>query len=195
MYLTASGQFDTIKVHVEPGDLKSGGWVRLDEAIKKAYGNVQNPAASLGSYKWSPTGKLARLNTEQLTTETMPPEGNTDTGKPVPGNPPVDDERFAIQFEAQERAGGTWQTLPGHPYSLNRIVVNNNGEFRKLGLVQFGQNKCQPITPNNVDLSNEVDKPCAYMVRLRSRRRLTTGRNADNWSGELLAFCARKGVE
>ena len=249
------GQFDTIPVRVDPGDLQSGGWVRLDQAITDAYSAAQSntgtasPIAALGSYQWSPTGKLAGLNTEQLTSETMPPESNTDAGDPVPGSPPVDDEQFAIKFEVEERVGSTWQAMPADGQTLNRIVLNNTPEFRKLGVVQLEQEACQPVTTSDVDLkytlyhphlegaeleirrndqntwttlndaatelsffnvsttasqydhnyndvfdiSSEVDKECAYMVRLRSRRRLTTGRSADGWSGELVAFCAREG--
>jgi hypothetical protein len=242
-------QVDTIAVEVEPGDLKTGGWVRVDEAIRDAYQARQNdpstpsPLASLGSYKWSPTDQLARLNTEH-----KPDESNTEAGDPVPGSPPIDDEHFAIRFEVQERVNNTWQNLPGHGRTLNRITINNNGEFRKFGVVQLEQDLCQPITTENADLkytlyhphlegaeleirrndqnnwttlkdpatelsffnvsstdskydhnyndrfdiASHVDEECAYMVRLRSRRRLTTGRSADGWNSDLLAFCARE---
>lgn len=253
VYQTQS-RSDPIQVHIEPSDLTSGGWVRIDDAIRNAYQaaqnnpNTQSPVASLGSYKWAPTNKLAKLNTEQLTSESMPPEGNTAAGNPVPGSPPVNDEFFAIRFEAQERIGGTWYNLPAHGKTLNRIAVNNNAEFRKLNVVQLQSNACKPITLNDVDLaytlyhphlegaeleirrndqniwttlndsstelsffnvsstasrydhnyndqfdiSGHVDKECAYLVRLRSRRRLTTGRRSDSWSDELLAFCAEE---
>lgn len=242
-WLYSHNPFDVVKVEVEPGDLKPGGWVRADEAIRNA-----NTSMGLGNYHWSDTGKLAKLDTEPLTTESMPPEQNTDAGQKVPGNPPVDDETIAIQFEVQEQTGNTWRDLPGSGWSLNRIVVNNNTEFRKARVVQLDQDRCQPITTQNVDLrytvyhphmsgaqvhiqrndqsnwtrlddtatelsfanvsttdgkfdhnhndrfdiSSDVDKECAYIVRFRSRRRLTTGRSRDGWNSDLLAFCARE---
>jgi hypothetical protein len=247
VYLTSGGQFDVIQVRVEPSDLKSGGWVRLDEAITNAYSNASNTLAGLGAYKWSPSGKLAGLDTRQLTSETLPAESAVATGDPVPGSPPVDDETIAIKFELQERQNNTWQSMPGDGTTLNRIVVNNNTEFRKLGVVQLDADACQPVTTENVDLrytlyhphmegaeleiqrgdqnawnriddpstelsffnvsstdgkydhnyndnldiSHHVSKSCSYIVRFRSRLRLTTGRSADGWSAELQSFCAR----
>ncbi len=252
VYVTRN-QFDLIRVRVEPGDLNNG-WVRIDDAIRDAYQTAQNnsstasPIAALGSYQWAPTGQLAGLDTTELTTETMP--SAPDPGKPVPGSPPVDDEEFAIQFELQEQVGSTWQTLPADGTTLNRIVVNNNGEIRTFDLVQLEADPCKDITPDNVDLtytlyhphleggeleirrndqttwttlsdpdpatelsffnvsstdskfdhnyndqfdiSGHVDQECAYMVRFRSRRRLTTGRSTDGWNDDLLAFCPRK---
>ncbi len=242
-YLFSVNPFDMVEVEVKPGDLKPDGWIRADEVIRNA-----NTSMSLNNYAWSDTSKLARLDTGPLTPESMPPEGNTDAGQPVPGNPPVDDKTIAIKFEVQEQIGNTWRDLPGSGWSLNRIVVDNNTEFRKVRVVQLDQDRCQPITPDNVELrytvyhphmagaqlhiqrndqnswtklddsatelsfssvsttnskydhnyndkfgiSSDVNKECAYIVRFRSRRRLTDGRNKDGWNSDLLAFCARE---
>lgn len=237
---------DLIQVRVEPGDLNPGGWVRVDRAIKNAYGSSGSRPAPLSDYRWVPSGDLARLDTEPLTTEPDVPLGAAGPGDPVPGSDRIADEQVAIRFEAQERTSGGWQALPGDGRTLNRIVVNNNPEFRKLDVVQLGNEECRPITTADVDLeytlyhphlrgaelemrradqgswttlndsstelsffnngttdarfdhnyndrsdiSGEVPKECTYLVRLRSRRRLTTGRSADHWSGELRAFYA-----
>lgn len=242
----SGSRFDLIPVEVTPSDLKGGGWVRPDEMIKSAH--TSSAPAGLGAYKWTPSGQLAGLDTRQLTTETMPSESSVSTGDGVPGSPPVDDEEIAIRFEVQERRGGTWQNLPAHGTSLNRIVINNNTEFRKFGIVQLENDACQPITTEDVDLkytlyhphmegaeleirrgdqsswttindsstelsffsvsttdpkydhnhntkldiASHVDKACSYIVRLKSRRRLTTGENADNWSWEMQSFCAEE---
>jgi hypothetical protein len=246
---------DWFKVWVESGDLNNpGGWVRIDEVIKKTYNQRKQSGLTAGplqDYRWYSAGTLAHLRTEPLTTESDVPENAAAAGGAVPQSDRIADERIAIRFEIEERKASGWTSLPSKTgTTLNRLVVNNNPAFRKLGIPQLDGNPCKRIKTSDVDLeytvyhphlrgarlqirraganqnwsaalndsstelsfadvdstakkyehnnnpsfdiSGEVTEECAYLVRLLSQRRLTTGRSNDNWSETLRVFTTVK---
>lgn len=166
---------DWFKVWVESSDLNPGGWVRIDEVIKRTYNDRKQrglTAGPLRDYRWYSAGTLAHLRTGPLTTEPDVPDNAVDAGDSVPQSDRIADEHIAVKFEIeQQKASGTgWRSLSGNGTTLNRLVINNNAGVRKLGIPQLGGDPCNRIDPSDVDLAYTVYHPHLRGARLQIRR-------------------------
>jgi hypothetical protein len=95
-----------------------------------------------------------------------------DAGDSVPQSDRIDDEHIAVKFEIEQQkaSGAGWRSLSGNGTTLNRLVVNNNAEVRKLGIPQLGGDPCNRISPSDVDLAYTVYHPHLRGARLQIRR-------------------------
>jgi hypothetical protein len=125
--------FKILKIFAKAVDLDTQGWLDVNAAITRTF--AENPALDRSTFNaYVPTGRLALLNTAQLTHQPSVPDGAALPGQPVPAANLIAIEKVAVRFEVRDATSHA--ALPGSGTTLNSMIVNNNPAFLKLAMTE-----------------------------------------------------------